>query len=274
MELGSIVQNASVVLTALFGAIGLVANTRAPSTGRVTSWGVLSIIGIALSGLCGVASNIYQTEESNRKFDEQQNLIKDLKEEAARSNRALSTQATSFDAGSVLIQMAIPCTQSEFSRVCSQYNEAEISPEYLPDRGLTRFTLEISPFTGNNSGAMVLVEGISDPSSWTLRKLKRDRYSDIIADLEISDLRVTYASDITASVTDMAGQKASISMHPYSNHVYFYSMATRSGKHLFTDVGFNEERVGRSFPLSVDDGGRFFDVEGGPERPAPEPPPF
>jgi hypothetical protein len=120
---------AAIVLTAVLGAIGLLADLKNKHTRKVTRWGWATLAGIGISGAFGVASQWKDTSEAQKQRDENAALTLRLTTQTAASLANIERLLAPIDRPGIRLSLRVHCDQRKFAAFCVAAIGHEDRPE-------------------------------------------------------------------------------------------------------------------------------------------------
>jgi len=101
----------SIVLTGAFGILGLVKDYKDKTTNRITVWGRVSLSGILLSTILGVAAQLKESSDNAAK-------ALALAEKTDKTLREVERLLTPIEDPRITLGFRLPCTDAKFERFC------------------------------------------------------------------------------------------------------------------------------------------------------------
>jgi hypothetical protein len=111
-------KTVSVVLTGLFGILGLLTNYKDRKTGKVTRWGYVSLSGIVFSTTMGVAAQLIETSQRQTAQERAAKQTLAVVENTSQSVTQISRLLQSLDRPRISLSLELDCGSERYKRFC------------------------------------------------------------------------------------------------------------------------------------------------------------
>ena len=118
MDFVSAWKASSIVLTGAFGILGLLKEFKDKGTNRVTPWGYISLIGIVVSTILGVAAQIKESHDTAQKTLE-------VAQKSDRTLQDIERLLSPLDKPVVDLIFDVPCDKPPYTRFCTLFHGDE-----------------------------------------------------------------------------------------------------------------------------------------------------
>lgn len=128
----------SVVLTGVFGMLGLLTEFKHPETKQITRWGRVSLAGIILSSAAGFAAQLKETSEKQQESLENSRRALALSEKTDRAITELQRVLTPIGEPKFSFMFTLDCKQPNHQDFCNRVKKSATTfksdPRLTPDQ--------------------------------------------------------------------------------------------------------------------------------------------
>jgi len=114
---------ASIVFTGGFGILGLLKDYKDKKTNKITKWGRISLAGILVSSLLGMAAQLKESSEQERAREATAKQTLALARNTDNAVKQIQRVLSQLDNPEVSLIFHVPCTNQKFAEFCRSFGE-------------------------------------------------------------------------------------------------------------------------------------------------------
>jgi hypothetical protein len=116
-------KEASIVATGAFGVLGLLTEYKDKETGKITRWGRISLIGVVLSTMGGVAAQFKETSDQQASQAAAASQTLKIVQGTNTTVVGIERLLTSMTDATFYLDLSVPCASATFKKFCERMVE-------------------------------------------------------------------------------------------------------------------------------------------------------